>query len=354
MNAQINFPHVSFPAKTVLFNKGDPADKFYIIAEGEVAIYDPATNRKINTLYPGESFGEQSILVGGVRQASAFAIQDTKCMVISTEKLRDMLDVQPGVLKTAIEALLLQLAMHNELKLLAIQGKSSAFQISDKLFKMLSMLTPGGEHNEIQLSADIRKKITEEVEVEKRKVVLKPGETLLMVQERLIQEKQKKILAEMKLALEKAGDFKLHSENIGSFLTSPQAAKLTSKDLLFLKLLDRKGLESVAFGDNTKILSPGDTPDYAYLITRGQATLSDPNLGFCKLGPGAIIGLAEGIANIVVKAEATAVTTVIATKIPIVKAVQEIRSSNSGLLGIARMTVMRVLELTEQPPSLSK
>jgi CRP-like cAMP-binding protein len=354
MNAQINFPHASFPAKTVLFNKGDLADKFYIITDGEVVIYDPITKRKISTLYPGESFGEQSILVGGVRQASAFATKDTECMIISTEKLRDMLDVQPGIIKTAIEALLLQLAMHNELKLLAVHGKSSAFQITDKLFKMLSMLTPGGEHNEIQISADIRRKITEEVEIEKRQVVLKPNETLAIVQERLIQEKQKKILEEMRLALQNEDKFKLHSENIGEFLASPQAAKLTSKDLLFLKLLDHKGLESIAFGDNTKILSPGDRPDYAYLIIRGQATLSDPKLGFCKLGPGAVIGLAEGIADITVKAEATALTTVIATKIPIVKATSEIRSSNTGLFGIARMTVMRILELTEPPASLIK
>ena len=172
-----------------------------------------------------------------------------------------------------------------------------------------------------------------------------------MVQQRLIQEKQK-IIEEMKAALDSEDKFKLHSENIGSFLASPQATKLTSKDLLFLKLLDHKGLESVAFSDNTKILSPGDSPDYAYLITRGQASLSDPKLGFCKQGPGSIIGLAEGISNLLIKTEATALATVIATKIPIIKATNEIRSSNSGLLGIARMTVMRILEITEPPASL--
>ncbi len=353
MSTNPNFPEASFAKNTVLFNKGDLADKFYIITEGEVGIFDPATKRIIKVLKEGDSFGEQSILSGGIRVASAYAAKDTVCMVITTEKLRDMLETQSGILKPTMEALLLQLGMHNDLKLLAQQGKSSAFQISNQLFKMLSMLTPGGESNEIQLSAEIRKQITEEVEIEKKKIQLKKNETLLMVQERLIEEKQRKIIERMKAALE-VSNFKLHSENIGSYLASPPAAKHPSKDILFLKLLNNKDLDTTVFGEKNKILSAGDTPDYAYVITRGEVALSDPTTGFCKLGPGAVIGLAEGISDQPVKLEATALTTVLAIKLPVVRAVTELRTTNTGLLGIARMTTMRILEVDEPPKSLVK
>jgi len=99
----------------VLFNKGDKADHLAIILEGQVEIFDPADNKTIATLGAGASFGEQAILEGGVRGASARAKDQVTCLEISTAPLRAILKSDPGILTPIVESLLLQLNMVNKL-----------------------------------------------------------------------------------------------------------------------------------------------------------------------------------------------------------------------------------------------
>jgi hypothetical protein len=106
---------IYFPAGELLFNKGDAADRFYVIRQGEVALFEPSTQKKIATLGPGTSFGEQAILVGGVRSVSARAVGSVICLALSAETLREMLEVEQGTIKPVFEALLLQLYLHNDL-----------------------------------------------------------------------------------------------------------------------------------------------------------------------------------------------------------------------------------------------
>ena len=106
---------VYFPPGQLLFNKGDAADRFYVIRQGEVALLEPSTQKQIATLGPGTSFGEQAILVGGVRSVSARAVNDVICLALSAETLRQMLELEPGTIKPVFEALLLQLYLHNDL-----------------------------------------------------------------------------------------------------------------------------------------------------------------------------------------------------------------------------------------------
>jgi len=106
---------IYFPAGELLFNKGDAADRFYVIRQGEVALFEPSTQKQIATLGPGTSFGEQAILVGGVRSVSARAVDGVICLALSAETLREMLEVEQGTIKPVFEALLLQLYLHNDL-----------------------------------------------------------------------------------------------------------------------------------------------------------------------------------------------------------------------------------------------
>jgi len=106
---------IYFPAGELLFNKGDAADRFYVIRQGEVALFEPSTQKQIATLGPGTSFGEQAILVGGVRSVSARAVGGVICLALSAETLREMLEVEQGTIKPVFEALLLQLYLHNDL-----------------------------------------------------------------------------------------------------------------------------------------------------------------------------------------------------------------------------------------------
>lgn len=107
---------VYFPKGQVLFEKGDKADFFYVLVSGNVALFEPSNQSFIANLEPGSSFGEQAILVGGVRSLSARAAEPTVCKAISAQTLGKMLDQEKGTIKPVVYALLLELYMSNDLK----------------------------------------------------------------------------------------------------------------------------------------------------------------------------------------------------------------------------------------------
>ena len=99
-----------------LFKKRDKAESFYVLKSGEVQLFDPDENKILIVLKPGESFGEQAILAGGVRSFTAKALGKVSCIEISANALKVMLENSPGIIKPVFEALLLQLYMHNDLR----------------------------------------------------------------------------------------------------------------------------------------------------------------------------------------------------------------------------------------------
>ena len=107
---------VFFAKDQVLFEKGDKADFFYVLVSGKVALFEPSNQSFIANLEPGSSFGEQAILVGGVRSLSARAAEPTVCKAISAQTLGKMLDQEQGTIKPVVYALLLELYMSNDLK----------------------------------------------------------------------------------------------------------------------------------------------------------------------------------------------------------------------------------------------
>jgi CRP-like cAMP-binding protein len=100
----------------VLFEPGDTAHSFYVIQSGQVAIIDRQSQRQLALLSAGESFGEQALLAGGVRSAAAQAVGATVCLEITAQGLRDLLAKEGGIATQVLEALLLQLCMHNAIK----------------------------------------------------------------------------------------------------------------------------------------------------------------------------------------------------------------------------------------------
>jgi len=114
----------------VLFNQGDKADHLAIILEGSVEIFDPKTNNSIAVLSKGVSFGEQAILEGGVRGASARAHTRVVCLEISTEPLRAILKSDPGILTPLVEAMLLQLNMANKISK-SVDGDGFDYEVTN-------------------------------------------------------------------------------------------------------------------------------------------------------------------------------------------------------------------------------
>jgi hypothetical protein len=356
-----NFPTSTFAENTLIFSKGDLASKFFMIQSGSVEIFDPTTNQSIAVLSEGDAFGEQAILVGGIRGASARALKTTECMEVTTVRLREMLRHEEGILRPTIEALLLQLTVHNELKSLGAIGAEPVFEVNKRFSSTFSNpVYQVSEESQDEFSPEERIRINREVEKAKHFIILQKDDRIEKVYEKLKELKEKEARARMAASKPKneapkePAEKKINREELTEFLASDEAKQLPTKDLLYLKIFDNRALESIVFSPGQKILAPGDKPNKAYVITSGEVSHSCPTTGFATLGPGSVIALAEGIADTEILATSTARGVVIAISIPIVKAVNAIRASNIGLLGIARFTAMRILETDTPPTSLAR
>ncbi len=110
------FQDVEYLPGQVLFEAGAPADTLYVVQSGAIDMVDAERRAVIATVRPGESFGEQALLQGGIRSASAIAREPTRCLAITGQGLREMLRAQSPLLTPVFEALFLQQAMHNDLR----------------------------------------------------------------------------------------------------------------------------------------------------------------------------------------------------------------------------------------------
>ena len=89
------------------------ASTFYMIQSGQVDLDIPGAEERLARLGPGDAFGEQAILAGGVRSTRAVVASDLVCLEITADSLRQMLGNQRSFLSPVFEALLLQLYMQN-------------------------------------------------------------------------------------------------------------------------------------------------------------------------------------------------------------------------------------------------
>jgi len=70
----------------VIVKEGDQALAFYLILSGRAEIVKGAGEPKprvLNTLGPGDFFGEMALLDGYLRSASVRALEDTECLLLS-------------------------------------------------------------------------------------------------------------------------------------------------------------------------------------------------------------------------------------------------------------------------------
>jgi len=106
---------VSFQAGQRIFNAGDTADQLYVIQEGIVQFLDDQ-GYVFAQVTKGESFGEQAFLKGGIRSASAQALDEVSCIQIASVDANRLLSEASPLLVPLFEALLLQQNMHNALR----------------------------------------------------------------------------------------------------------------------------------------------------------------------------------------------------------------------------------------------
>lgn len=85
----------TFPAGADIVNQGDRADRFYIIARGEVEVLrerDDGTQASVARLGPGQYFGEIGLLMNARRTATVRAMVETEVLFLDRQAFRALVD----------------------------------------------------------------------------------------------------------------------------------------------------------------------------------------------------------------------------------------------------------------------
>lgn len=82
---------------TVVFSQGDPGTTMYIILEGSVEILIDQGKRRlvVATLFPGQYFGELSLLDGGKRSATVRAVKKTVALALARADFAEFVTTRP-------------------------------------------------------------------------------------------------------------------------------------------------------------------------------------------------------------------------------------------------------------------
>ncbi|MGB0563850.1 MAG: cyclic nucleotide-binding domain-containing protein, partial [Spirulinaceae cyanobacterium] len=86
-----------FSAEEVLFREGDPGETFSIILSGRVEVFVEQLNRPLQTLSPGQFFGELSLMLGIPRTASIRALTDTTLFTVNQKNFQNLLQLHPSL-----------------------------------------------------------------------------------------------------------------------------------------------------------------------------------------------------------------------------------------------------------------
>ena len=106
--------HLSeFPASTLLCKEGELGDRMFIILDGSVEViqaFGTMDERILNTLYPGEYFGEMSLLErSGFRMASVRSVNPVKVLEMTQADLDSLLERWPALALNMLRELSLRL-----------------------------------------------------------------------------------------------------------------------------------------------------------------------------------------------------------------------------------------------------
>lgn len=129
------------------------------------------------------------------------------------------------------------------------------------------------------------------------------------------------------------------------------SGKLTSNERLYFTLWGCSELNLSLFEPKVRICSNEQLAESAFFIVSGTA-IALQGSHIYRLGPGSVIGLAEGIAGINYSMTVLAVSAVQVRVLPLQMINAQFQNMSSGLRGIIRSLVMRTLKLSQPTPQL--
>jgi CRP-like cAMP-binding protein len=126
-----------FAKGMVLYHKGSPAQRLYLIEAGQVRIFvlgDEGQEITFNIHGPNECFGELALLDGGPRSAGAVAMARTTTLTLEREDFLTLAEANPKLVRYALERVGMRLrhltAYVESLTFLDIHGRLAAFLLN--------------------------------------------------------------------------------------------------------------------------------------------------------------------------------------------------------------------------------
>ncbi len=113
---------------------------------------------------------------------------------------------------------------------------------------------------------------------------------------------------------------------------------LSSDERKFLSLMHAGELRSRIFAQDELIFEANKPAIQAVLILEGEA-LWEVSEQPCKLGPGSVVGLAEGLAGLRHLYNLRAISQVRAETLALLELVADLESANAGIKGLFRVTL---------------
>jgi CRP-like cAMP-binding protein len=93
---------VRFSEGTSVVKVGEPGDSFFVIVEGQARVLDEA-GETVNSLLPGDFFGEISLLDGGARTATVVCETPVAMLELKRSAFRRVLQNEPRVAVKLLE-----------------------------------------------------------------------------------------------------------------------------------------------------------------------------------------------------------------------------------------------------------
>ncbi len=108
----------NFSAGTLIFARGDPGDRLYVVQSGKVEVFikeDTGAQIVLKVAEPGDIFGELAVFDHGARSASATALEDCTVLVLDHEALKLFLQGRPHAALDLLAVLANRLRSTNEI-----------------------------------------------------------------------------------------------------------------------------------------------------------------------------------------------------------------------------------------------
>ncbi len=129
-----------------------------------------------------------------------------------------------------------------------------------------------------------------------------------------------------------------------------QSGKRTSDERLYFSLWGSSELSTSFFDARSRICTHGAPVGAAYFVIKGHA-LGVQGETIYRMGPGSVIGLAEGVGGLPYSMTVVAVSHCQVRVFPMSTIGKLVKKMPPGLRGILKSAVMRTLKL-EKPPEL--